>query len=63
MRYLVEKKVRATSNLQIKSISQHLTTFNPKQGQTLILKYLYFDQEFKHSLFISLRALDQSDLK
>ena len=38
MRFLVEKKDQATLNLQIKSISQYLTTFNPKQGQTLVLQ-------------------------
>ena len=49
MRFLVEKKDQATLNLQIKSISQYLTTFNPKQGQTLILQLFYFDQGFNHS--------------
>ena len=49
MRFLVAKRDQATLNLQIKSISQYLTTFNPKQGQILVLQLFYFGQEFNHS--------------
>ena len=62
MRFLVAKRVLAILNYQI-SISLYFNTFNTNHRQKLVLLFIILWSGAQHSLFISLIALDQSDLK